>query len=101
MVGLTHSNDLAVPGGYHLRYGGGEQDGFLIAFSTDGKLCYGTYAGGTARYLLEGVTLADRGTTVYAVRTVIRPVNKDSPTPDPREKYGMFVVGLRTDEGCR
>lgn len=101
MVGLTHSKDLAVPGGYHLRYGGGEQDGFLIAFSPGGKLCYGTYAGGTARYLLEGVTLADRGTTVYAVGTVIRPVNRDSPTPYPREKYGMFVVGLRTDESCR
>jgi hypothetical protein len=101
MVGLTNSHDLVVQGGYHPRYGGGEQDGFLIAFSRSGKLCYGTYAGGTARYLLEGVTLADGGSTVYAVGTVIRPTNKDSPTPDPKEKYGMFVVGLRTDRNCR
>jgi hypothetical protein len=101
MVGLTNSRDLLVPGAYHPHYGGGEQDGFVIAFSPGGKLCYGTYAGGTARYLFEGVTLADRGTTVYAVGTVIRPVNKDSPTPDQKEKYGMFVVGLRTDESCR
>jgi hypothetical protein len=101
MVGLTTSHDLVVPGGYHPHYGGGEQDGFLIAFSPSRKLCYGTYAGGTARYLLEGVTLADGGSTVYAVGTAIRPINKDSPMPDPKEKYGMFVVGLRTDRSCR
>jgi hypothetical protein len=101
MVGLTNSRDLVAPGGYHLQYGGGEQDGFLIAFSHRGKLCYGTYTGGTARYLLEGVTLADGGAIVYAVGTVIRPINKDSPPPDPKEKYGMFVVGLRTDRSCR
>ena len=49
MVGLTDSRDLKVPGGYHSRYGGGEQDGFLIEMSPGGKLCYGSYAGSTAR----------------------------------------------------
>ena len=33
MVGLTNSRDLKVLGGYHSRYGGGEQDGFLIELS--------------------------------------------------------------------
>ena len=55
MVGLTNSRDLKVLGGYHSRYGGGEQDGFLIELSPIGKLCYGSYAGSTARALLEGV----------------------------------------------
>jgi len=100
MAGLTDSRDLAVPAGDHPRYGGGEQDGFLAAFSLSGKLCYGTYAGGTARYLLEGVTFADNETAVYAVGTVIRPISKDSPKPDPKEKYGMFVIGLRAGKDC-
>ena len=52
MVGLTNSRDLKVLGGYHSRYGGGEQDGFLIGMS-EGKLCYGTYARQHARALLE------------------------------------------------
>jgi hypothetical protein len=101
MVGLTNSRDLPMPGGYHARYGGGEQDGFLIALSASGKLCYGTYAGSTARSLLEGVTFADSGKVVYAVGTVIRPIEKNSPMPNPNEKYGMFVVGLKAPRNCR
>lgn len=101
MVGLTNSRDLIVPGGYHSRYGGGEQDGFLIELSSSGKLCYGTYAGSTARALLEGVTFADSETVIYAVGTVIRPVEKNSPVPNAKEKYGMFVVGLETPKNCR
>jgi hypothetical protein len=99
MVGLTNSHDLTVPGGYHPHYGGGEQDGFLVAISPAGKLCYGTYTGSTARALLEGVTLTD-SQTVYAVGTVIRPIEKNSPRPNPKEKYGMFVVGLETPKNC-
>jgi hypothetical protein len=101
MVGLTNSRDLKVPGGIHPHYGGGEQDGFLVAFSPIGNLCYGTYTGGTARSLLEGVTLAEGGKAVYAVGTVIRPINKDSPRPDPNERYGTFVIGLRPGRTCR
>ena len=101
MAGLTSSPDLIVPGAYHPRYGGGEQDGFLIALSPRGKLCYGTYIGSTARALLEGVTFADSETVVYAVGTVIRPIEKNSPPPSPQEKYGMFVVGLETPGNCR
>jgi hypothetical protein len=100
MAGLTNSRDLIVPRGNFPRYGGGEQDGFLVAFSRSGKLCYGTYIGGTARYLLEGVTLADDGKTVYAVGTVIRPTNQNSARPDPKEQYGMFVIGLRPEQTC-
>ena len=101
MVGLTNSRDLKVPGGYHSRYGGGEQDGFLIGLSPRGKLCYGTYAGSTARALLEGLSLADSGKVLYAVGTVIRPIEKSSPAPNPKEKYGMFVVGLDTPKNCQ
>ena len=101
MAGLTNSHGLAMPGGYRPRYGGGEQDGFLIALSPSGKLCYGTYVGSTARALLEGVTFADSETVVYAVGTVIRPIEKNSPQPDAREKYGMFVVGIDAPKNCR
>jgi hypothetical protein len=100
MAGLTNSHDLVVPGGYRPRYGGGEQDGFLVAFSSNGKLCYGTYTGSTARALLEGLTFMDSETVLYAVGTVIRPIEKNSPTPNPKEKYGMFVVGLETPKDC-
>jgi hypothetical protein len=101
MVGLTNSRDLKVLGGYHSRYGGGEQDGFLIELSPSGKLCYGTYAGSTARALLEGVAFADSGKVLYAVGTVIRPIEKSSPVPNTIEKYGVFVVGLETPKNCR
>ncbi len=101
MVGLTNSLDLAVAGGYHEQYGGGEQDGFLAAFSPGGKICYGTYSGGTARYLMEGVVFADRERVIYAVGTAIRPVEKGSPEPDAKEKYGSFVVAVEAPESCR
>ena len=101
MVGLTNSRDLKMLEGYHSRYGGGEQDGFLIELSPSGKLCYGTYAGSTARALLEGVAFADSEKVLYAVGTVIRPIEKTSPLPNKKEKYGMFVVGLETPKHCR
>jgi hypothetical protein len=101
MVGLTNSRDLKVLGGYHSRYGGGEQDGFLVELSPSGKLCYGTYAGSTARALLEGAAFADSENVLYAVGTVIRPIEKNSPAPNTKEKYGMFVVGVYTPKNCR
>jgi hypothetical protein len=101
MAGLTNSHDLIVPSGYHPHYGGGEQDGFLIAMSSSGKLCYGSYMGSTARALLEGLSFADSETVLYAVGTVIRPIQENSPRPNPKEKYGMFVVGLQTPRDCR
>jgi hypothetical protein len=101
VVGLTTSHDLAVPGAFHARYGGGEQDGFLAAFSPRGKLCYGSYAGGTARYLLEGVTLADNQKVIYAVGTAIPPVEPKSPKPDPNEKYGSFVIAIEAPKSCQ
>jgi hypothetical protein len=100
MVGLANSRDLKVPGGYHSRYGG-EHDGFLIELSPSGKLCYGTYAGSRARALLEGVAFADSENVLYAVGTVIRPMEKSSPAPSTKEKYRMFVVGLSTPKNCR
>jgi len=101
MAGLTNSRDLVVPGGVHRHYGGGEQNGFLIALSPGGKLCYGTYIGSTARALLEGLTFANSETVVYPVGTVIRPIEKNSPRPNRKEKYGMFVMGLKAPKNCR
>ena len=101
IVGLTNSRDLSVPGGYHSTYGGGEQDGFLVAFSPRGAICYGTYSGGTARYLLEGLTFADNDTLVYAAGVVIRPTEPNSPKPDPGEIYGSFVVALKVSPKCQ
>ena len=89
-----------MPGRYRPQYGGGEEDGFLAALPPSGRPCYGTYTGSTARALLEGVALADSETVLYAVGTVIRPIQKNSPTPNPKERYGMFVVGLETPRDC-
>jgi hypothetical protein len=100
MAGLTNSHDLIVPRGYQRRYGGGEQDGFLIGLSSGGNLCYGTYIGSTARALLEGLAFADSETMLYPVGTVIRPIEKNSPPPNAKEKYGMFVVGLEIPKNC-
>jgi hypothetical protein len=100
-VGLTKSRDLVVPGAFHANYGGGEQDGFLAAFSPTGKLCFGSYTGGTARLALEGIAFADNEKVVYAVGVVIRPVDPNSPQPDANEKYGTFVVAMETPPSCR
>lgn len=100
-VGLTTSRDLAVPEARQPNYGGGEQDGFIAALSHTGKLCYGTYAGGTARYLLEGIAFADKEKMVYAVGTAIRPIEPDSPRPSLDEQYGTFLMSFPTPRSCR
>lgn len=102
VTGFTGSQDFpTTPDALQRVYGGGEQDGFLVAFSPHGKVCYGTYSGGTARYVLEGVAFADNETMVYAAGVVIRPTEPNSPKPDSREKYGSFVVALRINRNCR
>jgi hypothetical protein len=45
-------------------YGGGDFDGFLAALSSDGaRLCYGSYIGGEAHDILEGLDV--RNESVY------------------------------------
>jgi hypothetical protein len=63
--GMTNSRDLPTRNPSQPAYGGGDFDGFLAAFSANGsRLCYGTYLGGNAHDILEG--LAAGGGKVYA-----------------------------------
>jgi hypothetical protein len=65
LVGMTNSPDLPTRSPCQAAYGGGDYDGFLAGFSSDGsKLCYATYIGGNARDILEGVTVGGR--RIYA-----------------------------------
>jgi hypothetical protein len=66
LVGGTASSDLPTRNALQPVYGGGELDGFLVAFSPDlAELCYSTYRGGTDREFLEGVDISTNG-LVYA-----------------------------------
>jgi hypothetical protein len=63
--GMTNSPDLPTRNPYQASYGGGDFDGFIAAFSSDGsKLCYGSYVGGNAHDILEGLA-AGKG-RIYA-----------------------------------
>jgi hypothetical protein len=65
IAGMTPAVDLPLRNAFQASYGGGNLDGFLAAFSSDGsKLCYGTYVGGNGQDLLEG--LAAGNGKVYA-----------------------------------
>ncbi len=65
LTGMTSSPDLPTRNAFQPAYGGGDFDGFIAALSSDGtKLCYGSYLGGNAHDILEG--LAVRNGRVYA-----------------------------------
>jgi hypothetical protein len=56
--GATNSPDLPTRNPHQATYGGGDFDGFLAAFSSDGsKLCYGSYVGGNGHDMLEGLAV--------------------------------------------
>jgi hypothetical protein len=60
LTGMTNSPDLPTRHPSQASYGGGDFDGFLAAFSSDGsKLCYGSYIGGNAHDILEGVAVGN------------------------------------------
>ena len=62
---MTSSLDLPTLNAAQPVYGGGDFDGFVIAFSTNGsRLCYGSYVGGNQHDVLEGLTVGNR--RVYA-----------------------------------
>jgi hypothetical protein len=57
-TGMTASPDLPLHNALQSQYGGGDFDGFVAALSSDGsKLCYGSYVGGSAHDILEGLAL--------------------------------------------
>jgi hypothetical protein len=106
LTGMTNSPDLPTQNPSQASYGGGDFDGFLAAFSSDGsKLCYGSYIGGNAHDILEG--LAVGGGKVYASglssstnlrqrRSQIQPGYGGGP-------YDAIVIGLDVpaDQSCR
>lgn len=65
LTGMTASSDLPTRSAFQPAYGGGDFDGFVAAFSSDGsKLCFGSYLGGSAHDVLEGLVV--RNGRVYA-----------------------------------
>jgi hypothetical protein len=97
IVGMTNSENLPMLNPTQPEYGGGELNGFVAAFSQTGKICYGSYAGGTARHFLEGIA-AWNSNSVYATGSAIRPVESGSPQPNKDEKLGNFIVSLNIKE---
>jgi hypothetical protein len=104
--GTTNSPDLPMRNPAQASYGGGDFDGFLAAFSSDGsKLCYGSFIGGNAHDILEG--LAAGGGKVY--------VSGLTSSADLRQKrseiqrgygggpYDAIVIGLDVpaERSCR
>lgn len=66
LIGWTASMDLPTLNALQSNYGGGEQDGFIVALSPDLKeVCYSTYRGGSEQDTLEGVDISTTG-LVYA-----------------------------------
>jgi hypothetical protein len=56
LTGMTASTDLPLHNAFQSTFGGGDFDGFLAALSSDGsRLCYGSYLGGAAHDILEGL----------------------------------------------
>jgi hypothetical protein len=62
VAGITYSNDLPVRYAQQPRFGGGNGDGFVAAFTPDlSKLCFSTYHGDRVRNLLEGLAISPSG----------------------------------------
>jgi hypothetical protein len=60
LTGMTSSTDLPTRNPAQSANAGGDFDGFLAAFSSDGaRLCYGSYLGGNAHDILEGLAIAN------------------------------------------
>lgn len=60
LTGMTSSLDLPTLNAAQPVYGGGDFDGFVVAFSTNGsKLCYGSYVGGNQHDVLEGLAVGN------------------------------------------
>lgn len=60
LTGMTSSLDLPTLNAAQPVYGGGNFDGFVVAFSTSGsKLCYGSYLGGIQHDVLEGLAVGN------------------------------------------
>jgi hypothetical protein len=97
LTGMTNSTDLPTRHPSQASYGGGDFDGFLAAFSSDGsKLCYGSYIGGNGHDILEGLAVGSG--TLYASglssSTNLRPVRSRIQPGYGGGPYDAIVVGL-------
>lgn len=62
LAGITYSDDLPTRNAGQPRFGGGNGDGFVAAFSADlTKLCFASYCGDKERNLLEGLAISPAG----------------------------------------
>jgi hypothetical protein len=109
-VGGTKSLDLPTRDAPQPKYGGGDMDGFLAAFSPAlSELCYSTYRGGADQDFLEGLDVSTTG-LVFAtgltwstdlpmsdnsIQKALAPVSLD-------EKFvNATLIGLRIVRACR
>lgn len=110
LVGGTASLDLPARNALQAEYGGGDGDGFLVAFSPDlARVCYSTFRGGSDRDFLEGLDLSKMG-LVYATgatwsRNLQMPANATqkvlAPVTDDRGKFvNNMIFGLRLPDPC-
>jgi hypothetical protein len=109
LVGGTMSSDLPTRNALQPKYGGGDLDGFLVAFSPDmTKLCFSTYRGGSDREFLEGLDVSKTG-LVYAtgvtwsqdlqmssnsVQSALAPVTLDG------KSVNATLVGIQVADIC-
>ncbi len=110
LAGITASLDLPTRNAFQAKYGGGEIDGFLAAFSSDlSTLCYGTYLGGADRDLLEGLAVW-KGNGIFATgvtfsgdlpttSTHVQP--RQSPITVAGRTVNNMLLGLKSHAACR
>ncbi len=65
-IDLPSEINIATPGAYQNAYGGGESDGFIAKFSSDGNLLFATYFGGEEFDRIDGVTV-DKDDNIYII----------------------------------
>lgn len=109
LVGGTASLDLPTRNAFQTKYGGGDMDGFLMAFSPDlARVCYSTYRGGSDREFLEGLDLSKTG-LVYATgvtwsKDLQMSANATQKALAPVNYEGKFVnnmlIGIRLPDAC-
>jgi len=89
MVGITTSRDLPTRNASQSKYGGGNGDGLLAAFSPDlNKLCFSTYSGGADRDLLEGVAVSN---SIFVTGLTFSHERRVSVDREPVSFAGKFV----------
>jgi hypothetical protein len=105
LTGMTSSSDLPTRNATQPAYGGGDFDGFLAAFSSDGsRLCFASYVGESAHDILEGLAITDG--KVYATG-ISSSINLSQKHSQIQRGYGggpydAIVIGLdvHADHDC-